>query len=304
MKRAVITGATSFIGIHLIQALLKADYEVTAVIRPTTNKKALLPINENIQYVELELSDYRILHEHIPQSPDVFFSLAWNGTRGRDRDDFDLQFLSYKYAIEGLESVLKIGCKKVITAGSQAQYGLHSEKITEKTIERPVNQYGIHKLRFYNEASEMCALMGASLKEPRFFSLYGPHDFEHTMIISLIKSMLDGKPCELTLATQKWDFLYISDAIEALLCLVRLPCKDGVYNLGSGISKPLKEYIYEIRDVLASKSELIFGAVPYPATGAVSIEPDISKINEETGWLPQVPFKTGILEIVKAIGVG
>jgi nucleoside-diphosphate-sugar epimerase len=103
------------------------------------------------------------------------------------------------------------------------------------------------------------------------------------------------------LGIQKWDFLYITDAIEALLCLAQKPCEDGVYNLGSGISRPLKEYIYEIRDILGSKSDLIFGAVPYPSTGMVSTEPDISKIIDQTGWKPQIPFQKGILEVIKAI---
>jgi nucleoside-diphosphate-sugar epimerase len=301
MGRAVVTGATSFIGVNLVQNLLRKGFDVTAVIRPQTVKNTLLPESAGIQYLELDLSDYRSLHEHLNETPDIYFSLAWNGTRGRDRDDYHLQSMNCRYSVQGLESILRTGCKKVITAGSQAQYGLYSERITEKTVEKPVTQYGIYKLKFYEEASALCAARGASLKEPRFFSLYGPRDSESTMIVSLIKSMLKGLPCNLTLGIQKWDFLYISDAIEALLCLARKPCEDGVYNLGSGISRPLKEYIYEIRDILGSKSDLIFGAVPYPSTGMVSTEPDISKIIDQTGWEPQIPFQKGIQEVIKAI---
>lgn len=113
--------------------------------------------------------------------------------------------------------------------------------------------------------------------------------------------MLKDETCNLTLGVQNWDFLYISDAINALLCLAHKPCADGIYNLGSGISKPLKEYVHEIRDILGSKSELNFGAIPYPTTGMVSTEPDISKITEQTGWAPKVPFDKGILEVIKAI---
>jgi nucleoside-diphosphate-sugar epimerase len=304
MGRVVVTGATSFIGVHLVRALLSAGSDVTAVVRPNTAKNdLLLPENANLKYLELDLNEYSHLHEYLIETPDIYFSLAWNGTRGMDRDDFNLQSMNYKYSIQGLESILKTGCRRVITAGSQAQYGLYSGRITEETAEKPVTQYGIHKLKFYNEATEICSAVGASLKEPRFFSLYGPLDSDKTMIVSLIKSMLKGESCNLTLGVQKWDFLYISDAIDALLCLAHKPCADGVYNLGSGISKPLKEYVYEIRDILDSKSELIFGAIPYPTTGMVSIEPDISKIKEQTGWAPKIPFGKGILEVTKAIQV-
>ncbi|MFM7401960.1 MAG: NAD-dependent epimerase/dehydratase family protein, partial [Bacteroidota bacterium] len=233
--------------------------------------------------------------------PDIYFSLAWNGTRGMDRDDFNLQSQNYKYSVRGLESILRTGCKKIITAGSQAQYGLYRERITENTIEKPVTQYGIYKLKFYNEACKLCTSSGASIKEPRFFSLYGPRDSDKTMIVSLISSMLKGEPCKLTLGIQKWDFLYISDAVEALISLALTPCADGVYNLGSGISRPLKEYVYEIRDIINSKSELVFGAIPYPPTGMVSTEPDISKITEQTGWLPKTPFNQGVLTVINTL---
>ena len=301
MKRAIVTGATSFIGINLIKGLLRGGYEVTGVVRPGSTKKSLLPTDKYFRIIESDLSNYSSLHESIVEQPDVFFSLAWNGTRGEYRDNTDLQYYNYKYSIEGLKSILKTGCKKIITAGSQAQYGIYNQKITEKTLENPVTQYGKYKLKFYYEAKNICEDLGIRLKEPRFFSLYGPNDFENTMIISTIRLMMDSKPCPFTLGIQMWDFLYITDAINALICLEKMDCEDGVYNLGSGISKPLKEYIVEIQKILHSNSELLFGAIPYPETGMVSIEPDISKIIEQTGWYPQVPFEKGITEVIKSI---
>ena len=301
IKRAVVTGATSFIGINLLNRLLTEGYEVTGIIRPNTSKRDLLPSHPGLAVKELDLSNYNCLSDTLTHRPDVFFSLAWNGTRAPHRDDYDLQYWNYKYSIDGLKSILSTGCKKVITAGSQAQYGVYNQKITEETPELPITEYGKHKLKFYREAKVICESMGVSLKEPRFFSVYGPHDFEDTMIISIIKLMISGKPCPLTQGIQMWDFLYIKDAVEAIIYLAQVQCTDGVYNLGSGIAKPLKEYLYEMRDILSSKSELLFGEVQYPKTGMVSIEPDISKIINQTGWYPKVSFEEGVLEILKSL---
>lgn len=52
--------------------------------------------------------------------------------------------------------------------------------------------------------------------EPRFFSLYGPYDFEGTLVMSTLKKLMGNEPCDLTKCIQQWDFLYIDDAIEAL----------------------------------------------------------------------------------------
>lgn len=59
-----------------------------------------------------------------------------------------------------------------------------------------------------------------TLLEPRFFSLYGPNDYEGTMIISVLKKMLKDLSCDLTECIQIWDFLYIDDAIDALVILI------------------------------------------------------------------------------------
>ena len=55
----------------------------------------------------------------------------------------------------------------------------------------------------------------------------------------------------------------------------------------------------EMAEITKTESELHFGAVPYPETGMVSIWPDISRMKSELGWKPQVPFKTGIEQILE-----
>ena len=99
---------------------------------------------------------------------------------------------------------------------------------------------------------------------------------------------------------QIWDYLYVDDAIDGLIALTQCICQDGIYNLGSGDSKPLKEYINQIFLATNSKSKLIFGSLPYPTNGLVNLNPDISKLIRETGWCPKVSFQEGIEKIIKA----
>ncbi len=301
MKKAIVSGATSFLGFRLINRLLGEGYEVFALVRPNTTKRKLLNTHPMLSIIEMDLSDYHNLDKVINKEIDVFFSFAWNGTRGVDRDNYDLQKFNYACSIAGLKSALNLGCKKVITAGSQAEYGLYNHKISEDTEERPITQYGKFKLQFYLDSKEFCLSRGVKIIEPRFFSVYGPGDFDDTMVISTLRQMIAHKPCLLTEGIQMWDFLYVSDAIDAVLHLTHSDCRNGVYNLGSGIAKPLREYIYEMRSLTSSKSDLLFGAIPYPSTGMVSIEPDISKIIKETGWYPKVTFETGIKQVIESL---
>lgn len=88
--------------------------------------------------------------------------------------------------------------------------------------------------------------------------------------------------------------------MEALLT----SCENGVYNLGSGDVRSLKSYVLEMAEITETQSELVFGAIPYPERGMVSIWPDISRMNSQVNWRPKVPFKMGINKILEEIKEG
>ena len=70
----------------------------------------------------------------------------------------------------------------------------------------------------------------------------------------------------LTQSVQMWDYLFIDDACDALIKLIDSGAS-GAFNFASGDCRQLKDYVLEMRQVLHSRSELRFGAVPYPPTG-------------------------------------
>ncbi|NLW46919.1 MAG: hypothetical protein GXY86_06250 [Firmicutes bacterium] len=50
-----------------------------------------------------------------------------------------------------------------------------------------------------------------------------------------------------------------------------------------------------------SKSKLLYGTIPYPPTGMVSLQPVVDKLMNETGWQPQVSFREGIIRTIAEI---
>lgn len=292
--KAVITGANSFIGQRLTNVLYHKGWDIIQVVRRP------FPCENGIQQVYLPMEEYGKLGE-ITGGCDCFVHLAWNGTRGATRMDKVRQENNLFHSLEGVRSMLQVGCGRLITAGSQAEYGPSQVMITEETPCAPNTEYGKAKLAFYEQASKLCITAGVDYKEPRFFSLYGPDDYEGTMIVSVLKEMLKNRPCRLTQGVQMWDFLYIEDAVDALVGLCEKACSNGVYNFGSGDVRQLKEYILEMAEITNTKSELQFGAIPYPDTGMVSLWPDISKLKKELDWSPQVRFAEGIQTVLAAL---
>lgn len=301
MRSAVVTGANSFIGYRLCKILAENDWKVYAVIRRDNANNTILNTYQNIKFVRCSMQDYKNLDKYIPGKCDVGIALAWNGTRGADRNNEQLQKENLHCSIECLESFIRLGCTKILTAGSQAEYGQWTKprKVTEEDECKPNTEYGRYKHAFYCKALEMCKKKHISLVEPRFFSLYGDDDTEKTMIVSTIRNMMQNKPCELTECVQLWDFLYVDDAIKALYKLIESEKANGVYNFGSGISKPLKEFILEMKTLTKSSSVLKFGAVPYPVTGIVHTNPSIEKLCSDISWKPEVSFSEGINKVIR-----
>lgn len=302
MKIAV-TGATSFIGLKLVGHLVENESNfVSAVVR---RENAILDRLQrdypNLSIHFLEMDQYDKLGDTVGNI-DCLIYLTWNGTRGEARNNGALQEHNYRQGIKAIESVLATGCKKIITAGSQAEYGLWRErrKTKETDIPKPNTEYGKKKLAFYEEVHAIASRSGVQVIEPRFFSLYGPGDYKGTMVISMLENMIHNRPCDLTECIQTWDFLYIDDAIKGIEHLMEDDIESGVYNFGSGESHELKWYVEKMAEITGTKSELNFGAVPYPATGMVNVNPDVHKLMAE-GWRPEVSFEDGIKVIIKSI---
>lgn len=300
--KIAITGVTSFLGSRFAEKIVEDGWDVTAIVRKGSPKNDNLLKLHNITLYELNMDEYYKIGELVPNVA-CFVHFAWSGTRGTSRQDHEIQETNYKYSLNAIKSIVSAGCKKVVLAGSQAEYGNCNSLITELTPCVPNTEYGRYKLKLFEDATAYCELNGAHLIEPRFFSMYGPGDYKETLIMSCLRNMIVDAPCELTACTQMWNFLYVDDAISAVAALCDSDCEAGTYNVGSDDIRILKAYIDEMKKITHSSSELRFGAIPYPATGAVNILSSIEKIKRATTWKPSVTFREGINRIINSLDV-
>ena len=186
--RVLITGATGFIGVALCKEMIKNGNEVTAIIRENSNKKSKLP--KEVKIVELSLDKLNEFNGNY----DLMYHLAWNGSSGNDRNDFDMQYSNIKYTIEAIKLAKRCTCKKFIGAGSQAEYGVvHGEAKEDETICKPFMMYGAAKLAAYHMGKIVAEQEEISFVWPRIYSVYGPGENEGTLISYLVKTLKEGK---------------------------------------------------------------------------------------------------------------
>lgn len=298
MQKVIVTGATSFIGVHLIEKLLAENWEVYGVIRPNSSNLSRLPQHNHLHVVELELSEINQLPQHVTQA-DCFYHLAWEGARLPHRDDPVMQKKNYDAAVAAMYAAHRLGCRCFVGFGSQAEYGTVNGPVDENYPPLPITEYGKYKLNAYHTLDKLAQKMNIHFVWLRIFSLYGKYDYPGTLIMSCIDKMQKNAPISLTQCSQNWDYLHVEDAAVAIALFAEIPCEDGVYHIASGNSRPLRAYVEEMKETLRSDSLLDFGAVPYGSGGPVNLEPDVNKTKETLGWEPKISFAQGILKIVQ-----
>lgn len=310
MKRVIITGPTGAIGMALIEYLRDRDVQVIAVVRGDSSRKKQIQESDNIAVAECALSEMAELPQRVRgavqqkswnenQSIDSFYHFAWDGTFGDCRNDMYLQNRNVKYALEAVDAAADLGCRVFIGAGSQAEYGRYEGMLNARVPAFPENGYGMAKLCAGQMTRIRCEQRGIKHIWTRILSVYGPYDGSKTMIMSMIGKMLKGERASCTKGEQMWDYLYSGDAARAMYLLGCHGVDGKTYCLGSGVAKPLKDYIEEIRDVINPGAEVGFGDIEYSPMQVMNLCADISELQRDTGFEVQYSFKEGITETIE-----
>ncbi len=292
------------LAVATIEYLLKEGYAVIAVARPGSSRLMNIPEDDNVSIVELDLKEIITLPEVLAatgvDSADLFFHFSWDGTHGASRDDMDLQMENIKASLDAVRAAAALKCEVFLGAGSQAECGQLKDgvKVAPDTACFPVNGYGIGKLCAGQMTRVEAKKLGLRHVWCRILSVYGPYDGAHTMVMSGIGIMLEGKKASYTKGEQMWDYLYCKDAAKAFF-LAATKGKDGaIYPIGSGKVRPLKEYIEAIRDAINPKLPIGFGEVDYYPGQVMYLCADTTSLEEDTGFTPDYTFEQGIQETV------
>ncbi|MFD1179394.1 NAD-dependent epimerase/dehydratase family protein [Paenibacillus puldeungensis] len=298
MKKILITGATSMLGLALINECLKKQTKVVAVIREDSRKGGLIPDNPLITVVQSNLHNLKALTLGLDEGLDAFYHFAWFSTDNKSRNLVEDQNSNIQYTLDAVNLAARLGCKKFIGAGSQAEYGRVTGRISQDMRVFPDSAYGIAKYAAGRLSAILCKQLGMDFIWTRIFSTYGINDMPSTMIMYTIDSLLDKRKPMLTKCEQVWDYLNCRDAAKAFYLVGQKGHDQAVYNIGSGQAHSLSQFVYKIRDAIDPSLELGIGEKEYAPQQVMSLCADISNLVKDTGFQPEISFDEGIVETI------
>jgi nucleoside-diphosphate-sugar epimerase len=287
----LVTGATGFLGSHLVRCLLESGrYDVAAVVRPASRRLALE--DTPVTIVEGELVRAEALTAGVSAfAPETLVHLAWAAAGPDERDRVE-QVGNVELTGAVVLLAHAVGARRVVGLGSQAEYGPSERRLREDDPTAPNSLYGAAKLAAGAVARRLGAHLGVHVTWLRLFGAYGPGDDDRYLIPSVARALLAGRAPRLTEGRQVVDYLYVTDATEAIRTVVDHEEIDGIVNVASGRSHSVRSIAERIRDLVDPSLPLELGALQ-PQAPPVSWRADVERLRA-TGWRPVVELDEGL----------
>ncbi len=298
MRKAIVTGASGFIGGWLTLELLDAEYEVVVVVRNSQKLITEISSNPHVTVIEKDLNNL-VPEDFPPGQYNVFFNLAWEGVPPELKNDYHLQFTNISMAMGMLRVCHDIGCDLFIGTGTVAEYALTTDVMDLRSQQRPNDMYGAAKVSTHFFLDVGARTLGQNFIWVVIPSTFGERRLDNNIITYTIKSLIKGEKPLYGNLNQMWDFLYVSEVVRALRLIAEKGNRGMVYGIGSGQYKPLKEYIYKIKEIMNSDVELGIGEIPSQNDRSFSSCVNIYDLIKDTGFNPRVSFEEGITRTVE-----
>lgn len=305
MKSAVITGGTSFIGIALLKELLEQGYACYSIVRPESPRVSLLPMeNERLHIVYADLHDITSWEKRIP-SCQVFYHLAWGGVGAQGRADTVIQEDNVQLSLACMESAARLGAKRFLFAGSQAEYGILDGFITEDSPCLPEIEYGKAKLRFLEIGKHRAAQLSMEYVHLRIFSVYGPHDHPWTLTNQCLQTFLRNERIALSSCRQLWNYVYVDDAARAIRMMGECPLPDGkpVYHIAGEDTRVLSDFVDAMWHAAGCRGSIGYNERGNTLEKPHGIHPSVERLVSATGWHQSITFEDGIRRMLTDGGI-
>jgi len=281
----LLTGATGYLGSHLLRSLISSRCEIVVLKRSFSNVDRISGLLKGLVTYDLDCVDVsQVFDGH------AFDAVIHSATNyGRVKAD----------PLQTVEANLLLPLRLLELA---RRHHVKTFINTDTILDKGVNTYSLSKSQFkdwlktYSQDLTCC---NVALEH-----FYGPGDDKTKFVSSIIETFLSKTPMiELTPGLQRRDFIYIDDVVDAIMTILvsseKLSSGYFSYEIGTGIPLTIRHFVELVRELSGNTTtELRFGALPYRTNETMDCETDIAAILA-LGWKPNYSVIQGLKKTIE-----
>jgi nucleoside-diphosphate-sugar epimerase len=300
MARVLVTGCAGFIGSHLAERLLDEGHEVVGIdcltpfYEPARKADTLDRLSEHGRFEAHRIDLSRTPLDVVVEGAKVIYHLA--GQPGV-RQSFDEPGEYVRHNVTASRRLLHAasgaGLRAFVYASSSSIYGNANGRMRETDPAVPISVYAHTKVTTEQLARRAWREHGVPTIGLRYFSVYGPRQRPDMVFQRFLERALRGAPLPiLGDGSQRRDFTYVEDIVDATIAAAERGRAGGVYNVGGGQPATLKKVISLLGELL-ERAPLIEYLAPAPGDVRATAA-DTTLARRELGFKPRTDLATGM----------
>lgn len=301
--RALVTGASGFIGSHLVRRLLSDGTEVHALTSAVSSvyPVRLVDIRDRIVLHSGSLSDRSAMDAVVKEArPTHVFHLGAYTHVGKSWQRVDeCVDVNVQGTVNLLQALDGSGYERFVNIGTSEIYGDVPVPFREDLPVQPVSPYAASKYA----AECFCRVFQQGRGWPivliRPFNAYGPAQTADRVIPEIIVRALRGEDLRMTQGRQTREFNYAEDLADGMVRGAVTPGIEGqLFNVGCGEDISIRDLTTKILDLLGNPVEAHFGALPERPTEIWEMRCDNTRARSILGWSPRHSLDEGLAKTI------
>jgi nucleoside-diphosphate-sugar epimerase len=300
--RILVTGATGFLGAHLVRALVGGGHDVTATYRPQADRWRLADVTDRVRWMSMDLADSSSIRQVVQQGrPHTVVHCAAYGMNYAEQSFEEGVRINICATRILFQEAAAAGTRRFIHSGSCFEYGNKSVPVTEDEVLEPISMYGVTKATATLLVLQLSRALGMPAAVVRPFGIYGPADRGDKFVPQLIRSCLSKRPIALSGGAQIRDYTFVKDAVDLYVRLAESEAfpSGQIINLAGGRPVTLKHIGEIVARLTRNQQSLQWGALPYRPDEVMTLTAQTEKAKRLLGWAPNIDLEEGLEETIR-----